>query len=364
MMKNLNMNARNVVSDSMNKHKFSYRWKLSDLANVKKNGCKVFSCFSCGGGSSMGYKLAGYEVMGNCEIDPAINKIYVKNNHPKYNYLMDIRDFINKEVPEELKDLDILDGSPPCSTFSMAGSREESWNKEKKFREGQKEQTLDDLFFWFIKAVEKLKPKVYIAENVKGLIAGNAKGYVNQIVRELDEIGYTVQIFLLNSASMGVPQRRERVFVIGHRKDLDFEKLHLAFNEQPIFYREFADENYIALNKDTATYFRWQNRKKTDSSIGDTVKRAEKGKISGFTTNYIKMSDIPRTMTAGSRPIRFDKPGYITDRDVRLIQSFPEDYDFNGNDAQYVCGMSVPPVMMANIASEVYEQWLKGENND
>lgn len=315
----------------------------------------------------MGYKLAGFDVIGNCEIDKSINEIYKINNHPKYNYLMDIRDLVNmdsSEYPEELKNLDILDGSPPCSTFSMAGDREKSWNKEKIFREGQKVQTLDDLFFWYIKLVKKLQPKVYIAENVKGLIVGNAKGYVNQILNELDEAGYTTQVFLLNSASMGVPQRRERVFIIGHRKDLDFGKLSLKFNEQPIFYREFADEDYMKVDQTTATMYRWRNRKANEESIGDTVRRTEKGKISGFTTNYVKLNDIPRTMNAGARPIRFDKPGRISDRDVCLIQSFPLDYDFNGRDLQYVCGMSVPPVMMANIASEVYEQWLKGENND
>ena len=88
----------------------------------------------------MGYKLAGFDVVGNCEIDPDMMKLYKANNHPKYSFLMDIRDFAKlpeSEVPEELKDLDILDGSPPCSVFSMAGSREDGWNVEKTFREGQ-----------------------------------------------------------------------------------------------------------------------------------------------------------------------------------------------------------------------------------
>lgn len=77
---------------------------------------------------------------------------------------MDIRDFLEKEdLPEDLYNLDILDGSPPCSTFSMAGDRENSWNKLKVFREGQKKQRLDDLFFVFIALVKKLQPKVAVA---------------------------------------------------------------------------------------------------------------------------------------------------------------------------------------------------------
>ena len=150
-----------------------WKWTMANDYPKEKNGLKVFSCFACGGGSTMGYKLAGCEVLGCCEIDPKMNEIYVKNHHPKYNFLMDIRDFNalpNSEIPEELFNLDILDGSPPCTPFSMAGDREESWGKKKKFREGQAEQTLDDLSFVFIETVKKLKPKTVIMENVEGLL--------------------------------------------------------------------------------------------------------------------------------------------------------------------------------------------------
>ena len=183
MTRSSNMNARNAGSNST--HRYPYKWELKDLPE-KKNGLKVFSFFSCGGGSSMGYKLAGYDVIGNCEIDPAMNVLYQTNNHPVYTYPMDIRQFVamkDYEIPQDLLDLDVLDGSPPCSTFSMAGDREDAWGKEKAFKEGQAMQTLDDLFFWYIKAIKKLKPKVFIAENVKGLIEGNARGYVNQILK-------------------------------------------------------------------------------------------------------------------------------------------------------------------------------------
>ena len=161
----------------------------------------------------MGYKRAGFKVLGNVELDKAVNEVYVRNMHPKYNFNMDLRDFNKLEdIPDELKHLDILDGSPPCSTFSMAGSRENAWGKEKKFREGQKLQTLDDLFFVFLDTLEKLKPKVFVAENVVGLVAGNARGYVNQIIKRVHELGYDVQIFKLNAASMECPQAREREY--------------------------------------------------------------------------------------------------------------------------------------------------------
>lgn len=191
-----------------------WKWRFADYPK-EKNGLKVFSCFACGGGSTMGYKLAGCEVVGCCEIDPRMNEIYRKNHNPKHNFLMDIREF-NKipaaEIPEELKNLDILDGSPPCTTFSMAGEREASWGKKKKFREGQAEQTLDDLSFVFIETVAKLKPKCVVMENVEGLLLGEAWGYVKRIYRHFADIGYQVKHYLCKGEYMGIPQSRHRVF--------------------------------------------------------------------------------------------------------------------------------------------------------
>ena len=172
------------VVDNYNRRKSTdWKWSFADYPK-EKNGLKVFSCFACGGGSTMGYKLAGCDVIGDLEIDPRMNEVYVKNHHPKYNYCMDIRDFNkipNEELPEELFDLDILDSSPPCTPFSLSGDREDSWGKKKKFREGQTEQVLDDLVFATIETIGRLKPKVAIIENVEGLLLGNAKKYVEAI---------------------------------------------------------------------------------------------------------------------------------------------------------------------------------------
>lgn len=317
-----------------------YEWYLKDLINIPKNKYNVFSCFSCGGGSSMGYKLAGFNVIGNCEIDKKINEIYIKNHHPKYNYCMGIQEMNKLEsFPTELYNLDILDGSPPCSTFSLAGEREKNWGKNKKFREGQTSQILDDLFFEFIELADILKPKIVIAENVKGLIMGNAKGYVNLIIKKFNDIGYNVQLFLLNAATMGVPQRRERVFFVATKKDINFPKLQLTFNETPIKYGEIKDKAYKPFNKDTMVYDRWKKRLARDVKISDTVERTEKGKLSGFTTQYLKDDRTPATIAAGgSPPIRFDVPGYASDKDIIKIQTFPQDFDFM--DTPYNMGYS------------------------
>ena len=164
-----------------NKHRFNYEWNLKDAKFTKDKG-KVFSCFACGGGSTMGYKLAGFDVLGCNEIDPKMIEAYIENHKPKYSYLEPIQTFkLRKDLPDELYNLDILDGSPPCSSFSMAGNREKDWGKEKIFREGQAEQVLDTLFFDFIDLAKELQPKVVVAENVSGMMMGTAKEYVKKV---------------------------------------------------------------------------------------------------------------------------------------------------------------------------------------
>jgi len=185
----------------------------------------------------MGYKLAGYEVLGGVEIDPKIMELYRKNFNPKHSYLMGVQDFNkipNANIPAELYNLDILDGSPPCSSFSMCGKRDKDWGKSKKFKEGQTDQVLDDLFFHFINTARKLRPRMVIAENVRGLIIGKARGYVKEIFQGFREAGYDCQLFLLNASRMGVPQIRMRTFFIARRMDLGLPKIALEFNEPMI----------------------------------------------------------------------------------------------------------------------------------
>lgn len=308
----------------------------------------------------MGYKLAGYTVVGNCEIDPQMMRLYQKNHRPAHSFLMDIRDFSrlpDTDIPEALWDLDILDGSPPCSAFSTAGGREKCWNREKVFREGQKKQRLDDLFFWFIDVAHRWKPKVVIAENVKGLLLGNAKGYVNQIIKAFDAAGYTTQIFLLNAATMGVPQRRERVFFIARRKDLPYPKLQLDFSEKPILFGAVRSEHGRPFSKPGVYSELIKSRRPSDTCMGDITLRV-RGKESGF-NNSIEADDrIASTVVAGGCHFRMSDGLLLSDRDYINIQTFPQDYDFMGQSVQYVCGMSVPPVMMAQIAGEMERQWF------
>jgi DNA (cytosine-5)-methyltransferase 1 len=334
-----------------------WKWTMANDYPKEKNGLKVFSCFACGGGSTMGYKLAGCEVLGCCEIDPRMNKVYVENHKPKYNYLMDIRDF-NKldDLPEELYDLDILDGSPPCTTFSMAGDREDSWGKKKKFREGQVEQTLDDLSFVFIETVAKLRPKVMIMENVEGLIKGEAWSYVQRIYKDLSAIGYKCRHWLLKGENMGVPQKRHRVFFVATRIDFDLDKVDMVFNYKPITYSEIENGSHKIMNIKKAEIAK--NSKVWEHSLSETFFRIF-GEESYFSEKIIYRNEVCKTITAGGNELWIENTGTcLNDNEFINAQSFPQDYNFFNEKVKYVCGMSVPPVMIKRIVNRLIESGI------
>lgn len=346
----------------MAEYRFPYKWKKTDLKRVKKHGHKVFSTFACGGGSSFGYKMAGFDVIGCNEIDPEMIELYRTNHKPKISYLEPIQDFKNRDdLPEELFDLDILDGSPPCSTFSMSGSREKVWGKEKKFREGQAKQVLSDLFFDYLDLVEKLRPKICVAENVKGMILGKAKGYCKLIRDRFDELGYDAQLFLLNGASMGVPQTRERVFFIARRKDLGLPALRMGFDDTPITFREVCDNlpfQDLEETEPSGTHKAFWRRTRPGDSYSTTME--------GSYFNFARLSfDRPSPTIIGGGGDKFSHPEEcrtLSWVEVSLIGSYPYDYDFLGKSASkkvYCIGMSVPPVMTANLAACIAEQWLE-----
>lgn len=335
--------------------KFNNKWNLTDLAKVGKKNIKVFTAFACGGGSTMGYKLNGLHVKYVNDIDPQMADIYKENHHPDNYYLCDIRELLEDKNTQSIKDVDILDGSPPCSSFSTAGRREKDWGKEKMFKEGQSKQILDDLFFRFLDLADILKPKIIIAENVSGMLKGNAMKYTKNVLQKFDDIGYNVQLFLFNSATMGVPQKRERVFFIASKKELNYPKLKMEFNQKPITFGEIRSDVGVEPTEHVKSLFKYYI--KSDSNLGDITARLIPGKLSQFNAMILKDDKVTNTLTASGDDYReYDKMKCNQD-DYTLRQTFPLDYNYKGLSSKYVCGMSVPPVMMANIVSEIIRQW-------
>ncbi|RHR75555.1 DNA (cytosine-5-)-methyltransferase [Bacteroides sp. AF16-49] len=344
----------------MNNTLFPYKWYLQNgypERNIKRHNLKVFGTFICGGGSSMGYKLAGYQHLGGVELDASIAEVYKKNHNPKYIFVEDIRAFNKRnDLPDELYHLDILDGSPPCSTFSMCGQREKAWGKQKHFKEGQVLQRLDDLVFVYIDTIKKLKPKVAILENVKGIILGNAMAYAKEILKSLNIIGYDVQVFLLNAASMGIPQKRERVFFICRRKDMELPKLNLKFNAPPVLFNQIIDRRDEVVTLTEYQKMLWDKRCKTDKSFGDIIDRTEH-RLSMFSNPIIHSDDVAPTLTSGAGVnALYDLPRSLNKKELCEIGSYPVDYDFGNVKPEYLIGMSVPPAMIANIAYQIAMQ--------
>jgi DNA (cytosine-5)-methyltransferase 1 len=340
-------------------------WNLIDLANVPRNGIKVMSTFACGGGSSMGYKRAGCEIIAANDIDPEMAWHYKRNLNPPNYFLCPIRDLLTADLPPDLFALDILDGSPPCSTFSMAGSREKVWGKKKHFREGQASQVLSDLFFDYLDLVEHLKPKVAIAENVKGMILGNAKGYTKLVMARFREIGYRPQLFLVNAADCGVPQRRERVFFVAIRDDIKAPLLKLA-----------PKHRWISAGEAIGDIQNLTQEEKTDTdvsryAIGRVASRLVKGEYTGmgFQHSIIRKNQPAPTLTAAiagascASVMHWFGDRKLTFREAKRLGSFPDDYHAKTDKiGKYMIGMSVPPKMTEVVARAVIDQWLQAKN--
>jgi DNA (cytosine-5)-methyltransferase 1 len=351
-----------LKNQTMNPH----AWLLLDLEKIPQNGLTVMSTFACGGGSSMGYKRAGCTVIAANDIDPEMAYHYKLNLKPKHYFLCPIRDLLTAKLPDELFHLDILDGSPPCSTFSMAGSREKAWGKKKHFREGQAKQVLSDLFFDYLDLVERLRPRVAIAENVKGMIQGNAKGYVKLVIERFREIGYRPQLFLVNAADCGVPQKRDRVFFCAIRDDIDAPPLVLKPQHRWVSAGEATEDVQVLTageREDTRPspedILYWHKTEKGDGSGYARASTKATGKRRGF--NRIRVNDAApsNTLPASDDMRHWSECRKLTYREWKRLGSFPDDYQAKTDKiGKYMIGMSVPPKMTEAVARAVIDQWL------
>lgn len=208
---------------------------MAEIAAIPWNGFNAVSTFSGCGGSSLGYKMAGFKVLWASEFIPAAQDTY-RANHP--DMILDTRDIRQVQAQDILDaiglkvgELDLMDGSPPCASFSTAGKREAGWGKVKQYSDTK--QRTDDLFFEYTRLLKGLQPKVFVAENVSGLVKGTAKGYFLEILAALKGCGYNVVAKVLDAQWLGVPQMRQRVIFVGVRNDLGIAPVH----PKPLSYR-------------------------------------------------------------------------------------------------------------------------------
>jgi DNA (cytosine-5)-methyltransferase 1 len=196
---------------------------MAEIAAVPESGLTVVSTFSGAGGSCLGYRMAGFRVLWANDFHPNAAESYRLNHPGTIVDARDVREISGSEILEAVGlaegEVDLLDGSPPCQSFSSAGKRQKKWGASSKLSDGT-EQRSDDLFFEFARLLGELRPRAFVAENVAGLVRGVAKGYFVEIVRALEAHGYIVESRLLDAQWLGVPQTRSRVIIAGVRSDL------------------------------------------------------------------------------------------------------------------------------------------------
>jgi hypothetical protein len=179
---------------------------MAELGEIEPNGYTVVSTFSGCVGSCLGFRLAGYRVLWASEFIDAAAETYAANHPTTPLDRRDIRRVTGAEilaaVGRERGDVDVLEGSPPCASFSTAGKRSAGWGSVKPYSDTS--QRVDDLFFEYARLVDEIRPRAFVAENVSGLVKGVAKGYFLEILRALRAPGYVVAARLLDAQWLGV----------------------------------------------------------------------------------------------------------------------------------------------------------------
>jgi DNA (cytosine-5)-methyltransferase 1 len=336
---------------------------MEEIRKIPWNGYNVISTFAGCGGSSLGYRMAGFRVLWANEFIPAAQETYLANCEP-HTYLdpRDIREIQPEEILAQIKlargELDILDGSPPCDSFSECGPREAGWGKVKN-RRGVKQRT-DDLFFEYIRLVKGVQPKVFVAENVSGLVKGKATGYFLDIFQSMKDCNYRVRCKLLDASWLGVPQARQRIIFIGVRDDLGKDPIF----PKPLPYQYTIRDAFTELVNNHvpseisiekyAIYKEWQQLKPGQQSKRYyNLRRAHFDKPC-FTILAEGGNIGAAGVTHPSEPRKFSIP------ELKRICSFPDDFILTGSFTQQWerLGNCVPPVMMYYIADTIRREIL------
>lgn len=330
---------------------------------------KVVSLFAGFGGSSTGYRLAGGKVLAVNEFVEAAQLAYARN-YPSTNIIPgDIRGITAEEILKQAGvkkgELDILDGSPPCSSFSTAGLREKGWGKEKKYSDTN--QVTDDLFFEYARILKGVQPRFFIAENVKGITMGSAKSLLGSeqfdmfgahedtIYHTLVNAGYRVRYEVLNAKYFGVPQSRERTIFIGVRNDINKQITYPAKVSSNIplsqAFEGIVNSQEQIVDADIARY-----------AIGKEAMRLKPGEQSEKYFSLTKQSPerYADCLTASAGSIsaasicHWDSRKF-TVNECKRIMGFPDDYYCGETYAHQIerLGRAVPPLLMYSVVKNL-----------
>ena len=383
------------------------------LAELKKSSDRklfnVVSFFAGGGGSSCGYKLAGGDMICVNEFQQIHADTYSANWPDTPVIVDDIRKIEPQQIQQIIGgvEIDILDGSPPCPPFSMSGTKRKGWGKE-KMAYGWKQKNIEDLTFEQVRLVKSLQPKVVICENVKGLTMDYARDYLNMMIKEFEDCGYIMTHKVLNAWEHGVPQKRQRVFMVGVRNDVA-DKIGMNWmtinsiypepdnNGKPVIedaIRDLqTDPKNVAQAKELceamtkSAKYKWLKRMEKNPdrvmSVGDDIvgpwydkwiehrrirdKVLPEKKNSFFQSRRVPWNQASHTLSEQGLKTSLavhlhpcEDRVYTTYEAARLM-TLPDDYKQTGdlNDRLARIGLMVAPMCMKHLADSIYENVLE-----
>lgn len=332
------------------------------IKNKKKSigvSPRLLSLFSGCGGMDKGFVEAGYSVVWANDFDYWSCKTYERNFGPH---------IVHKSVTEvdfsKVPDTDIITGGFPCQDFSMIWKR------------GGLETDRGNLYRYFVRAVKVKKPKVFIAENVKGLVTANKGRAIAQITRDFSELGYDLNVDLYNFADYGAPQLRERVLIVGVRSDIDYEFNKPMPSHIPANYvtagEALKDVEKVRFNNEHQNI-----KEKTEEMLRLIPEGGNFTSIPKESPYYVKgmishvyrrlHRDKPSTTIiagggGGTWGYHYKEPRPLTNRERARLFGYPDDFVFEGSitEVRRQIGNSVPPTAASVIALHLLPAFKAG----
>lgn len=319
---------------------------------------KVASLFCGCGGTDVGllgdfiflgrkYNKNPIKIVYANDIEESACQIFEKN----FGVIPDRRD-IRTVLASEIPEIDILTGGFPCQSFSIVAQNPK--------RLGYKDER-GMLFFEMCRILREKQPKCFIAENVKGLLSANKGEAFPLIISEFEKSGYRVTHKLMNAASFGVPQKRERVIIVGIREDLGFS---YKFPDGVL-----GQDDYTALGSvvESAVDEKYFFSEKAVLGMKAAKRDMNKGRAQDLTKPCNTVgSHLAKVSLNSTDPVLFENGRYrrFTPREVARIQSFPETFQLLGSEAaQYrALGNAIPPVMFWHVANQLCVMLKETEN--
>lgn len=342
---------------------------MSELHDIPKNGYKMISSFSGCGGSCLGFKAAGYDVLSAIEFIPEAARTYKANFPETFVYEADIRDLSGVDILKRFNlrrgELDVFEGSPPCSDFSTQRISTAGLERGKFKSYSQTKQRVDDLFLEYARILGELSPKVFVAENVHNLV--NVPEYFDVFIKALEnsnEIGYNVGYHVYDFANLGVPQSRRRVIIMGVRKDLNISPIFPNDNHRVITTKE-AIGDLVNSQPDmsmTELEQRYCRIIPKGAGVEYLSMLREKYGLKIMIFNHRRDTwDIPHpTIVHNTRHIHPLKNRWLTVQEAKRLCSFPDDFILTGSTSQQWerLGRAVPPQAYYCIAECIKENIL------